>query len=119
MMRIAFLLTLVFSNFSCSSDVSKEEFAPEKNTEVEYLKMGSFLYEDNSTYSGEMKFGKPHGVGQKKFPNGKTYKGQFRKGFMHGAGKMVYEKDSPMIEFTGLWDKGVKSGRGSLILEDG
>ena len=119
MTRITFLLTLVFSNFGCSSDESKEELVEKKNTASEYLEMGNFSYEDNSTYSGEMKFGKPHGVGQKKFSNGKSYKGQFRKGYVHGAGKMIYEKDSPMIEFTGLWDKGVKSGRGSLVLEDG
>ena len=45
---------------------------------------------EDSTYTGHVLDGLPHGKGYKKWKNGKTYDGDFVKGKREGTGVCVY-----------------------------
>jgi len=77
-----------------------------------------YIFGDLSTYEGQLKYDLPNGYGVRRFSNGNVYKGQFRKGFAHGYGNLVYKKNPDLIEYTGGWKKGKKSGFGKLSLSN-
>ena len=56
-----------------------------------------------STYEGEVKKGKAHGVGILTFSDGTKYEGKFKKNKMHGKGKYT---DLEGNVFEGKWRRG-------------
>ncbi len=51
-------------------------------------------------YNGEIKYGKPHGLGITIFLNGTKYMGEWKNGEKHGQGKLIF---SDGTKFSGEW----------------
>ena len=100
---------------------------------------GTFIYEDNSRYSGHFVAGKPHGSGVLTGWDGNKYSGQFVKGIKQGLGKWtsvngdVYTGNFANDSFEGKgrmayangdiylgnWEGGFASGTGIYTFADG
>ena len=75
-----------------------EYIAPYKNS---YSGYGNIVMFDGSTYSGELKNGKPDGKGVMKYHNGaQQYDGEWKNGKRHGIGVLKDEKE---IIHDGEW----------------
>ena len=46
--------------------------------------------ETQQKYNGEIKYGKPHGLGITIFLNGTKYMGEWKNGEKHGQGKLIF-----------------------------
>src|SRR6185295_13996700 len=70
------------------------------------------------TYTGEIKDGKPNGMGVAKYNSGNAirYVGSFLNGMYNGRGTMFF-KDGVFL--TGEWKNGKVNGRGSFLSETG
>ncbi|MCZ2444436.1 MAG: caspase family protein [Flavobacteriales bacterium] len=77
---------------------------------------GTFVYGDNSRYSGTFRAGKPHGSGVFIGVDGSKYTGQFVKGFKHGLGKWVSISGDI---YTGNFAYDVFDGKGRMAYANG
>ncbi|HKC37077.1 MAG TPA: hypothetical protein VKB95_13475, partial [Chitinophagaceae bacterium] len=82
---------------------------------IENLKDGWDL---SYTYTGEVKDGKPNGMGVGKYKSGSVvrYVGSFVNGMYSGRGTMFFDKDAFL---TGEWKNGKLSGKGVNLTENG
>ncbi len=82
---------------------------------IENLKDG---WDVSYSYTGEIKDGKPGGMGVAKYKSGNTvrYVGSFLNGMYNGKGTMFF-KDG--IFLTGEWKNGKLNGKGSFLSETG
>ncbi len=82
---------------------------------IENLKDG---WDVSYSYTGEIKDGKPNGMGVAKYKSGNTvrYVGSFLNGMYNGKGTMFF-KDG--IFLTGEWKNGKLNGKGSFLSETG
>ena len=67
-------------------------------------------------YEGEMKEGKPHGVGKLYLCNCSIYEGEFENGKMKGQGKLKWENGD---EYNGMVNAGKLDGRGTYTYANG
>jgi len=65
------------------------------------LSSSTLTYKDGSKYEGELRDGRPHGLGKLLFAGGRHYSGGFIEGELAGTGKMTYS-DGGFLE--GRWD---------------
>lgn len=72
------------------------------------------VYEDGNRYIGEVKDGKPHGIGKMMYVNGYEFFGEWDNGKKQGVGKLSYPKDSPRetLYYFGEWKGDKKHGYG-------
>ena len=70
---------------------------------------GTKKWKDGTQYSGEMKFGQPHGKGRLTWTDESYYDGEFRNGIPNGNGKRIYPDDSV---YDGEWFDGLRDGKG-------
>ena len=68
------------------------------------------------TYTGEVKYGKPHGQGTAYYPNGAQYVGEFKDGERNGQGTHILPSGS---KYIGEWKDGVQHGQGTRYCKDG
>lgn len=70
------------------------------------------------TYTGEVKDGKPNGMGVAKYASGNTlrYVGGFLNGMYSGKGTMFFDNDAFL---TGEWKNGKLNGKGSNLMASG
>ena len=82
---------------------------------IENLKDG---WDVSYSYTGEIKDGKPSGMGVAKYKSGKAirYVGSFLNGMYNGKGTMFF-KDGVFL--TGEWKNGKLNGKGSFMSETG
>lgn len=79
---------------------------------------GTLVYKDKRIYTGEFKFGKPHGYGIIKCPCGQeSYYGDFYEGKKHGHGKLVNLKEKS-FKYHGNWVFDEMEGIGSIFYND-
>jgi len=74
--------------------------------------------EEHCVYKGQVKNGKPHGVGFLECKEWRLkYIGEFKDGLKHGQGKETtlnfYNK--PIDKYEGSWEKGYREGKASFI----
>ena len=70
----------------------------------------------NPVYKGEVKNGKPSGLGVITFPNGHKYGGEWKNGVRHGKGRDTGESGD---EFVGEYKYGERNGKGTYFYSDG
>ena len=102
---VIFLVFAAACKFVCAQNVKR----------IENLKDAwSLTY----TYTGEVKDGKPNGMGAAKYASGNVvrYVGNFVNGFYNGKGTMLFT-DGAFL--TGNWKNGKLDGRGSNLNGDG
>ena len=82
---------------------------------IENLKDG---WDVSYTYTGEIKDGKPNGMGVAKYKSGNVlrYVGSFMNGMYNGKGTMFFNNGAFL---TGEWKKGKLNGKGSFLSETG
>ena len=70
------------------------------------------------TYTGEVKNGKPNGMGVAKYTSGNVvrYVGSFVNGVYSGRGTMLFDNGAFL---TGTWSNGKLNGKGSNLTQDG
>ena len=70
------------------------------------------------TYTGEIKDGKPNGMGVAKYASGNTlrYVGSFLNGMCNGKGTMFFDNDAFL---TGEWKNGKLNGKGANLMASG
>jgi hypothetical protein len=78
--------------------------------------LGTYVYEDGTTYSGDWMSNKPHGQGNLIYPSGDKYSGSFKNGKMHGHGTYTYENGDM---YAGDWKEGIISGNGVFSWANG
>lgn len=73
-----------------------------------------------SVYEGDLKkirgYYRYHGKGTMLFPNGDKYKGEWLEGRMHGNGNYTWKESGRIYE--GMYNGGLKEGRGRLWMRD-
>jgi hypothetical protein len=82
---------------------------------IENLKDG---WDVSYTYTGEVKDGKPNGMGVAKYKSGNAvrYVGNFQNGMYNGKGTMFFKEGAFL---TGEWKNGKLNGKGSFLSEAG
>ena len=82
---------------------------------IENLKDG---WDVSYSYTGEVKDGKPNGMGVAKYKSGNTvrYVGSFLNGMYNGKGTMFFKEGAFL---TGEWKNGKLNGKGSFLSETG
>eukprot|EP00918_Siedleckia_nematoides_P068044 GHVU01148123.1.p1 GENE.GHVU01148123.1~~GHVU01148123.1.p1 ORF type:complete len:179 (+),score=20.36 GHVU01148123.1:3-539(+) len=68
-------------------------------------------------YRGEVRNGRPHGLGVLRYRNGSIYEGEFRDGSEHGLG--VYRHTNGNIGYAGQWQDRLYHGFGLRRGENG
>ena len=71
---------------------------------------------DSYIYSGSMKDGLPHGVGEAVYKDGSRYEGAFNQGLKHGQGKLYFAGG---VVYEGDYANDKASGRGKMTYADG
>lgn len=79
----------------------------EEEEDVDEGKSGGGI---KAQYTGDFRFGKKHGTGKMRFPDGGVYTGSWADDQREGAGTYYYPNGDV---FTGRWASGKKQGRGS------
>lgn len=102
--------------------------------------LGPYKYPDGTTYTGQYKKGKRHGLGEQVwldgsvyqgywendsshgigiqcFSQGDVYKGEWFEGMSHGNGEYYHSIDQ--ITYCGEWVKGAQEGKGKEVYGDG
>ena len=74
--------------------------------------------DDNTTYEGRFRDGKPHGRGIMTWDSGNRYDGNWKNGKMEGRGEMTFGPDDDKRRYKGSWVKGKKAGRGKMEWAD-
>ena len=59
----------------------------EKQKEEEKICITKIIEMEDANYEGQVKDGRPHGIGTKKWKDGTIYEGEFAKGVMEGTGE--------------------------------
>jgi hypothetical protein len=78
--------------------------------------MGFGDKETQHKYQGQVKDGKPNGLGILIFPDGSKYVGNWKNGKYNGQGTSI----SPLgIKYVGSWKNGKKNGQGTFTHSDG
>lgn len=75
-----------------------------------------YRYPDGTQYSGDWKYGVPHGDGKLKLANGTMYIGAFRRGVPDGTG-ILQETDGDL--YQGEWKQGMRDGMGMMEYANG
>lgn len=65
---------------------------------------GKYVYQDGSTWRGNMRDGIPHGMGTLKYQNGNIYTGQFLNHMPNGEGSLCFHNGK---KIEGLWKDGL------------
>ena len=98
----------------------RTQYATHKTAALELKKQQqkqkTYTLRDGSTYTGELKDGKPHGQGTQTNPDGLKYVGEYRDGFMHGQGTLTLADGT---SYTGGYKDGEPHGQGTLTRTDG
>ena len=82
-----------------------------------YPILGPYKFSDGSTYKGQFKEGKKHGVGYLVFQDGSGFQGLFKNDEKWGYGRIYYED---YAVYNGQIDsKGLRHGTGVLIFMNG
>lgn len=103
------LLLLVFAAITGSAVIAQTTKRLEKQTDAWGL---------TYTYTGEVKNGKPNGMGIAKYASGNVvkYAGSFVNGFYTGRGTMFFDNGAFL---TGNWSNGKLNGKGANLTADG
>ena len=72
--------------------------------------------ETHSVYKGDVKNGKPNGLGILIYKDGRKYEGNWKNGIWNGKGKYSF-KDG--FGYEGEWKNGVENGIGTLTYPNG
>lgn len=72
--------------------------------------------EVHDVYEGDVKNGKPHGVGILIYSNGEKYVGGWKDGIIHGRGTYNWSNGR---KYVGLWKDGELHGQGKITHPDG
>ena len=72
--------------------------------------------ETQSVYKGDVKDGKPNGLGILIYKDGRKYEGNWKNGIWNGKGKYSF-KDG--FGYEGEWKNGVENGIGTLTYPNG
>ena len=70
---------------------------------------GSYTWPSGQKYTGEWKYGLPHGRGKMEFPSGDIYEGNFGHGKFEGQGVAMYANGNI---YDGSWKNDLKEGHG-------
>jgi len=71
---------------------------------------GTFIYSDQSKYSGDWKEGLRHGKGIYSYSNGSIYSGQWENDEFSGYGALTYPDDTI---YEGQWKNSLRNGQGT------
>ena len=81
-----------------------------------YIWKGFGDKETQSVYKGDVKDGKPNGLGILIYKDGRKYEGNWKNGIWNGKGKYSF-KDG--FGYEGEWKNGVENGIGTLTYPNG
>ncbi|MDA8866592.1 trypsin-like peptidase domain-containing protein [Porticoccaceae bacterium] len=110
----AFLGDVITNNYSEES-LPTDNCPSNKNAEWHNC-LGTYAYEDGTTYSGDWMSNKPHGQGNLIYPSGDKYSGSLKNGKRHGHGTYTYENGDM---YAGDWKEGRASGNGVFSWANG
>lgn len=79
-------------------------------------KLDARIYDDGSTYLGEMKDGNKHGTGRYVHTNGDVYYSEWKDGKKHGRGRYVSAAGD---NYFGEWKDDLKHGQGEYTYANG
>ncbi|PKM77409.1 MAG: hypothetical protein CVU90_07260 [Firmicutes bacterium HGW-Firmicutes-15] len=82
--------------------------------EINDFDLGSHVKID---YYGEIKDGKPHGLGKAYFRNGSMYDGEWKDGKQHGKAKEFYTDGT--LQYEGDYKDGRRDGFGKVYANNG
>jgi len=72
--------------------------------------------ETQPKYQGQVKDGKPNGLGSLTYPDGSKYVGEFKDGKKHGQGTFTWSNGKKSV---GEWKDGERNGQGTITYPDG
>lgn len=75
------------------------------------------LLPDGSTYEGSLNANEMGDFGKMTFSNGSIYKGYWKDGKFNGLGFL--KLSNPAVTYIGLWENGMRHGKGELKYADG
>jgi hypothetical protein len=102
-------------NGSCPEN----EFVPLLYDTVAFTVPDSVVKCFEDKYEGQVRYGKPHGRGEKAYRDGGLYFGEFEDGVRQGFGQQTYPRDSQFDSYVGSWKGDRAEGPGSLLYKNG
>ena len=82
--------------------------------------LGSLTYPDGSKYVGEYKDGKKHGQGTSTWSDGRKYVGEYKDGIPNGKGTHTFGKgDFEGDKYEGEYKGGIPNGQGTYTSSNG
>ena len=82
--------------------------------------LGSLTYPDGSKYVGEYKDGKRHGQGTSTWSDGRKYVGEYKDGIPNGQGTHTFGKgDFKGDKYEGEYKDGIPNGQGTYTSSNG
>ena len=82
--------------------------------------LGSLTYPDGSKYVGEYKDGKKHGQGTSTWSDGRKYVGEYKDGIPNGQGTHTFGKgDFEGDKYEGEYKDGIPNGQGTYTSSNG
>ena len=75
--------------------------------------------DDGDVFEGNFSEGLIDGLGHLFNDDGDHYQGGFKKGVKEGYGTLWYEPDHAIFKYSGLWENGLKHGKGNTYFRDG
>ena len=82
----------------------------------DYKWMGFGEKDTHPKYQGQVKDGKPNGLGSLTYPDGSKYVGEYKDGKRHGQGTYTFPDGK---KYVGGWKDSKYHGQGTLISSDG
>lgn len=84
------------------------------------LRHGSGVWtSDSEQYSGQWRGDQRDGQGRQTWQDGRVYEGQFRNGKFHGMGRMEWHMPNGLMVYEGQYVDDLKDGNGRYIWPDG
>ena len=114
MKHLIIFLTILF--------LSTNLFCQETGVLYLYKTSSGFLWKTSgddkvqSKYNGEIKNGKPEGIGNLTSPDGEKYEGLWNDGEKNGQGTYTFSSGA---KYDGLWKDGKKHGQGTFSWSNG
>jgi hypothetical protein len=116
MKHLLILISLLLLSSLLTSCEKKEETLYKWETSSGHKWLGFGEKDTNPKYQGQVKEGKPNGLGYLIHPKGSKYVGEWKNGKNNGQGRFTYTDGR---WYKGEWKDGKKNGQGRFTYTDG
>ena len=101
---------------SCLKTLGIEGILIDQRQQHQTRKFCEIEFNDGSKYDGDLRAGKPHGLGTLQLFNGDKYTGQWRDGYKEGTGIYLFASGA---KHTGKWYNDLRHGHGQTKFTNG